>query len=187
MTSADRARIDTGRFVLRPVVEDDLPRVFLGLGDPRVIAHYGVSYASLDATREQMRWYARLEAEGTGRWWAMCRPEAPERLIGACGVNDLVRAHRRAELGYWLLPDYWGQGIAHECVSAMLGYVFDHMDVFRVGAEVEPGNHPSARLLDKLGFVREGIRRAYEFKDGAPLDLALFSLLATERRQGSSG
>lgn len=174
-------RIRTRRFILRGFREDDLARVYRGLGDPRVVAHYGVSYATLEDTREQMRWFARLESEGTGKWWAICPADDPARLIGACGLNDLVRAHRRAELGYWLYPEHWGQGVARECVGALLDHAFDHLRLFRIGAEVDVGNEASARLLRKLGFSSEGTRRAYEFKDGAPLDLQLFSLLATDR------
>ncbi|MEH6436896.1 GNAT family N-acetyltransferase [Massilia sp. DD77] len=182
MSSSPCPGIRTARFVLRGFREDDLPRVFRGLGDPRVIAHYGVSYATLEATRAQMRWFQQLETEGTGKWWAICPADEPGQLIGACGVNDIVHAHRRAELGYWLFPEYWGQGIAHECVAAMIKHVFDTMPIYRIGAEVEVDNEASARLLRKLGFSHEGTRRAYEFKNGAPLDLQLFSLLASDRR-----
>ncbi|MFD1839626.1 GNAT family N-acetyltransferase [Paracidovorax cattleyae] len=48
--------IHTPRCLLRPFREGDLPGIFEGLSDPRVIQHYGVRYASLEATREQLRW-----------------------------------------------------------------------------------------------------------------------------------
>jgi len=173
--------LSTERHLLRPIVQDDLPQVFAGLSDPRVIVNYGVSYGSLEETREQMDWYRTIEADGSGRWWAICPKDRPDLMIGACGVNDIVADHRRAELGYWLLPEYWQQGIAFECVQTMLHFVFADMAIYRVGADVDMDNPASVALLLKLGFQREGIRRAYEFKDGRPIDLQLFSLIAADR------
>lgn len=169
------------RYRLRAIDEADLPAVFAGLSDPQVIEHYGVSYDTLEETRAQLRWYERIQHEETGQWWCICAPEAPGVLLGACGVNDIVREHRRAELGYWLLPPYWRRGIAFEAVDTMIRYAFAHLGLHRLGADVDMENKASAGLLHKLGFVREGVRRGYEFKQGAPLDLQVFSRLSTDR------
>lgn len=173
-------QLRTPRCILRPFRPADLAGVFEGLGDPRVVEHYGVRYATLEGTTEQLDWYARIQREGTGQWWCICLAEAPDRLIGACGVNDIDREHRRAEIGYWLLPAYWGRGLAQEAVAEALRHAFAHLGIHRIGADVDMGNHASAALLAALGFTREGVRRGYEMKDGRPIDLQLFSLLATD-------
>lgn len=170
----------TPRFRLRRIVAADIDVVFRGLSDPQVIAHYGVSYDSLEATRRQMDWFEEIHSTGTGVWWGICEPAPGAPLIGACGLNDLVDRHGRAELGYWLLPDRWGRGIASECVGVMLGHAFGAMGLHRVGAEVELGNYASRRLLGRLGFCLEGVRRGYERKDGEPVDLMYFARLATD-------
>ncbi|TDV50317.1 hypothetical protein EC919_107336 [Pseudomonas graminis] len=59
-----------GEYTLRKVEPRDIHAVFAGLSHPQVIAHYGVSYASLEATAEQMHWFERVVSEGHGRWWA---------------------------------------------------------------------------------------------------------------------
>lgn len=170
----------TTRFLLRRIVPADRDAVFRGLSDPRVIAHYGVSYASLEATEAQMNWFEGIFAQGTGVWWAICRPSNASQLLGAVGMNDLCARHRRAELGYWLLPSYWGQGVAQECTTALLRHAFETMHLHRVGAEVDVGNARSIRLLGRLGFQLEGTRRGYESKDGRPMDLLLFSRLESD-------
>lgn len=169
------------RCLLRPFRGGDLPGVFEGLSDPRVIEHYGVRYASLEATREQLRWYGRIQQEATGQWWCICLAGAPERLIGACGFNDIDLEHRRAEIGYWLLPAHWGQGLAREAVAAAIRHAFDRLGIHRIGADVDMENHASVALLARLGFTREGVRRGYEMKEGRPIDLQLFSRLATDQ------
>lgn len=179
--------IHTARLLLRAFQPSDRAFVFEGLSDPEVIQHYGVSYATLEATGEQMRWYDKIQQTGTGQWWAICRAGQPAQLMGACGLNDLDAEHRRAEIGYWLLPRYWGHGLATEAVSAMAQHAFQSMNLHRLGADVDMGNHASAALLRRLGFTREGIRRGYEMKNGQPIDLQLFSLLATDTADALSG
>ena len=170
----------TTRFLLRRILQADRDVVFRGLSDPRVVAHYGVSYATLEATQVQMNWFEEIFARGTGVWWGICRPSDPSELLGAAGMNDLCARHRRAELGYWLLPEHWGQGVARECVTALLRHAYQVMHLYRVGAEVDVGNARSVRLLQRLGFRFEGTRRAYELKDGRHLDLMLFARLASD-------
>jgi len=170
----------TTRFLLRRILPADRDIVFRGLSDPRVVAHYGVSYATLEATQVQMSWFEEIFAQGTGVWWGICRPSYPSELLGAAGLNDLCARHRRAELGYWLLPEHWGQGVARECVTTLLRHAFERMHLYRVGAEADVGNARSIRLLRRLGFQFEGTRRAYELKDGRHLDLMLFARLASD-------
>jgi ribosomal-protein-alanine N-acetyltransferase len=154
--------------------------VFRALSDPLVIAHYGVSYESLDATRRQMEWFEEIRAAGTGVWWGVCRHEPGSPLIGACGLNDIKAEHRRGEVGYWLLPEFWGQGVMAECLEAMLRHAFDAMGLHRVAADVDVDNHRSRGLLERLGFQPEGVRRGCELKAGAFLDLICYSRLATD-------
>jgi len=170
----------TARFLLRRIVPADAEAVFVGLSDPRVIRHYGVSYRSREETQVQMRWFEDLLAQGTGIWWAVCEPSNPATLIGATGLNDVCSKHLKGELGYWLLPDHWGRGVARECVAAVLAYGYDVMKLHRVAADVDVDNLRSIALLERLGFQFEGVRRGCELKDGVHIDLRVYSRLATD-------
>jgi len=180
MQSRPFPELRTARFRLRRIVPADIDVVFRGLSSPAVIAHYGVSYETLAATQRQMGWFEEIHAAGTGIWWGISDPAPGAPLIGACGLNDIRAEHRRGELGYWLLPECWSQGIATECVGALLEHAWGPMGLHRVAAEVEVENQASRRLLDRLGFRLEGIRRDYERKHGSFIDLMMYARLATD-------
>jgi RimJ/RimL family protein N-acetyltransferase len=180
MESTPFPELRTARFRLRRIVPADIGVVFRGLSDPAVIAHYGVSYETLEATQRQMDWFEDIYAAGTGAWWGISDPTPDAPLIGACGLNDIHAEHGRGELGYWLLPEHWGRGIATECVGAVLEHAYGAMGLHRVAAEVDAENHASRRVLDRLGFRLEGIRRDYERKHGSFIDLMMYARLATD-------
>jgi [ribosomal protein S5]-alanine N-acetyltransferase len=163
----------TPRFLLRRIVPNDL-------SDPRVIVNYGVSYDSLESTQRQLAWFESIFKERTGIWWGISDPATSNELFGACGLNDIVLEHRRAELGYWLLPEQWGKGVARECVRSILSYAFDTLGIHRVGADVDIENNKSSSLLESLGFQLEGVRRGFELKNGLFLDLKQYSLLSSD-------
>ncbi|MFK3907974.1 GNAT family N-acetyltransferase [Pseudomonas monteilii] len=167
------------RIRLRKILPMHTADVYRALSDPRVIAHYGVSYSSLAETEEQMRWFEQIVAEQSGIWWGISLGNQSS-LIGACGFNDWSHAHRKAEIGYWLMPEYWRQGFLSEALPSMLRYGFDTMGLHRVHADVEPENGPSCALLRKCGFQLEGTLRDVEFKEGRFLSLHQYSLLSTD-------
>ncbi|GGX08039.1 GNAT family N-acetyltransferase [Undibacterium macrobrachii] len=171
----------TARFLLRQIQASDRAQIFAGLSNSRVIAYYGISYTSELATQEQIDWYAYLEKTQTGCWWAICDAHRPEKLFGACGIYEIDSVNNNAEIGYWLLPEYWGFGVMHECLLSILHFAFDDLQLHRVHAEVEPANIASAKLLQKLGFVHEGRRRQIARREDAYLDLDLYARLASDR------
>jgi [ribosomal protein S5]-alanine N-acetyltransferase len=80
-----------------------------------------------------------------------------------------------AEIGYWIGRAHWGRGIATEAVALLTAYLFDRLNVLRVFALPFADNVPSARVLQKAGFVREAVLRSGCVKYGAPRDQALFA------------
>lgn len=95
----------TKRFYFRKIQDTDLDNIYKGLSNPEVIKYYGVSFSSLEETKEQMLWYKNLEANNTGVWWVICDKKTDE-FIGAGGFNDIDYSQKEAEVGFWLLPEY---------------------------------------------------------------------------------
>jgi len=105
----------TNRLLLRQFKDSDLENVFKGLSHPDIVKYYGVSFDSIEATKEQMEWFANLEKEETGTWWAICSTDN-NQFYGAGGLNNLVKEHKKAEIGFWLLPEFWGKGFMMEAL-----------------------------------------------------------------------
>ena len=168
--------IATNWFLLRQFSKNDLENVYKGLSHPEVIKYYGVSYDSLEATKEQITWFSQLEIEGTGIWWAIEFLEDKE-FCGAIGFNNLDNNHKRIEIGFWLLPEYWRRGIISEVLPIACRYAFEKLGLHRIVAQIETENVNSKKAIEKAGFVYEGTLRECEFKDGKYISLAIFSLL----------
>jgi [ribosomal protein S5]-alanine N-acetyltransferase len=160
---------------LHPITAADLPHIYSGLGDHRVTRHYGVHFDSLEATQEQMDWYAALERDGTGKWWAIRDEDG--RFLGAIGFNGLERAHHKAEIGFWLLPEHWGKGIIGQVIPQVLEHGFTQLGLHRIEGIVEGGNAASGKVLQQHGFVHEGTLHEAEWKGGRWIDLEVWALI----------
>lgn len=172
MTTQREIRLD-------PVTDTDLPHIYRGLSDPRVVAYYGVSYDSLTACQEQMEWYAELTRTGRGAWHLIRSKHAGEPL-GAIGYNDANPTHKRAELGYWLYPEHWGKGVMSTALGLWLPMTYRTTDLHRLLAVVEEPNHPSARLLERAGFHYEGTARECECTGDGFISLRHYAILRSD-------
>src|SRR5690606_20120061 len=104
----------------------------------------------------------------------------PAARRGAATRDQRDRQTRRAEVGFMLGRAHWGRGFAQEAVRAVLRFAFDRMDLHRVEADTHPDNAASLRLLERLGFRREGHLRERWFTFGAWSDSVLLGLLRSE-------
>jgi ribosomal-protein-alanine N-acetyltransferase len=105
-------------------------------------------------------------------------------IVGECGFTNIVRGPFQAcHLGFSLCRDAEGRGLMYEALQCALCFVFTKLGLHRVMANYRPENARSARLLDRLGFEREGLARAYLHIDGQWRDHVLTSLLADDTRR----
>ncbi len=165
---------ETDRLILDKIQTSDQENIFKGLSHPRVIRYYGVQYSSFEETQEQMNWYTNLEKSNSGLWWAIRLRESDE-FCGAIGINDQHPEFNKAEIGFWLLPQYWGKSIIAEAANTIIPFLFEHKGLHRIEAYVEAGNNKSARLLKKLGFKFEGRMVDCEVKDGKYISVNIFA------------
>ena len=171
--------MQTNRIQLRKIKGQDIEHVFRGLSNPSVIQYYGVSFHSLEATKEQMDWYKMLEEEQKGQWWAVCLLDG-NTFLGAGGLNDWDHKNHKAEIGFWLLPDYWGRGYMTEAMPLICHYAFNEMGINRIEGFVESNNKNCKRAMAKLNFVLEGTMRNCEYKNGGFISLDIYSKLKTD-------
>ena len=106
-----------------------------------------------------------------------------DRVIGTTTLFRFDPRHRRAEVGYALRSDHWGQGLASEAVSLAIDWALRTLDLHRVEADIDPRNDASRRVLERLGFRSEGVLREHFFVGDLATDSELFGVLATEWRE----
>ena len=102
------------------------------------------------------------------------------KFIGKLGYWQIMPQHRRAEIGYTLMTEYFGRGLMSEAVAAVLQYGFEEMNLHSIEANVDPRNLKSVQLLTRNGFVKEGHFKENYFYDGLFTDTGSYGLLCSE-------
>ncbi len=171
--------IKTKNILLRQISDSDIDKIFEGLSHPSVIEYYGVNFKTIEDTKEQMQWYKNLQQKALGIWWALCSADN-EIFYGAAGLSDLSSEHAKAEIGFWLLPQFWGKGLMQEALPLVLNYGFNTYNLHRIEAFVENKNKSSKGLLQKLGFTYEGTMRECEIKAKQFISLDIYAKIKKE-------
>lgn len=168
--------LETGRLRLEPLQVSDADHLYPIMGDPEVMAYWDV--ASIDDPEVVSQIVAnQVVSMGGGRaiHWAM-RTLADRRFLGSCDLSDIDRWHRRAEVGFILGREAWGQGYAHEAMQSVIAFAGAN-GLRKLAARTHLGNRRSEILLEKLGFTEEGLLRGHILKDGDRRDCRVFGLL----------
>ena len=174
-------RLETEHLVLRRLHPSDAASLYAILSDEDVARFYDdEAFTDVSQAREQLEaWERGFEAWRVIRWGIVQR--GTDEVIGTCGYYGFHRWHARASLGYELARPYWRQGMMTEALAAIIGFGFREVGLNRVQGVLMPGNVVSVKLLEKLGFQREGILRQYENWGGKGYaDLLMFALLRQE-------
>ena len=104
------------------------------------------------------------------------RPSAG--VIGSIGVFRQDNIHyRTAEMGYYMGEKYWGRGYMTEAVKLVCDFVFENTDIIRIFAEPLAYNTASCRVLEKAGFMFEGVLRSNAYKNGNIVDMKMYALV----------
>ena len=101
-----------------------------------------------------------------------------EEVVGGIGIEFREDVYRKTGLlGYWLAEKLWGKGIMTEAVKLVTAYAFQNLDLIRLQAGVLNKNPSSMRVLEKAGYVKEGVLRRSVIKRGEILDEHVYAIL----------
>lgn len=129
-------------------------------------------------TEESADWWLGMVSEQDGKDGVFRAIVVDGRFVGNISVEQKSDVYRKdAEIGYLLLTEFWSQGIMTEAVRLICDIVFDELDILRITGLVYAPNIASQRVLEKNGFVREGLQRNAVYKDGEISDLFLYGKL----------
>jgi ribosomal-protein-alanine N-acetyltransferase len=180
----DVPTLTTERLVLRELLPADAADVLIIRGDPDVQKYDDPPIHTLQEAIDFIAEMRQACATDQQQTWAVTRT-GTSTVIGLVSLQyrnhrgDVY--HRRAEVGYGLARASWGQGIGSEAVRAAVHYGFVQRKLNRIYAGTIAENYKSVRLLERLGFVREGTRRQHSLEDdGRFLDSAMYGLIRSD-------
>jgi RimJ/RimL family protein N-acetyltransferase len=102
------------------------------------------------------------------------------RLVGLALAPHIDHAAREAELGYLVAPSARGRGYATELLRLLTDWAFEQAGVLRATLVIDVENPASARVAERAGYVREGVMRSIDFKEGRRIDAELWSRLPSD-------
>jgi RimJ/RimL family protein N-acetyltransferase len=177
--------LHTARLRLRPFDDADANDLFELHSSAYVVRYWDAPPWSERVRAERFIAACRQMAqEGTGARLAVDRV-SDGTFIGWCSLNRWNPDYRSASLGYCFDDAAWGHGYATEAARMLLRWAFDTLDLNRVQAETDTRNVASARVLEKLGFVREGTLREDCVVNGEVSDSWVYGLIRREWRPSS--
>lgn len=178
--------IEASRVSLRWLTRDDVDALYAIFSDPDVTRYWSRPPMAGRAEAEQLlaEIGENFQSRTHYQWGIALRVDGP--VIGTCTLFHMDEGNRRAELGYALNRKYWGQGYIQEALRALVGYAFDTLGLHRLEADVDPRNAASIRVLERLGFTKEGHLRERWHVGGEVQDALFYGLLRREWRPGPS-
>ncbi|MET8154208.1 GNAT family protein [Actinoplanes sp. NPDC049668] len=172
--------IATERLVLRRFRAGDAETLAAYRSAPEVAVYqsWRAPYP-LERARYAIETMAAADPEQPGWFQYAIELKDGREHVGDVGVN-LNDNLMQAEIGYTLAPRRQGHGYATEAVRAVLDHLFRVRGLHKVSAECDARNVASARVLERLGFTREGLRRGHTWIKDEWTDDLIYGLLRTD-------
>jgi len=170
--------LTTDRLVLRELSPADAPALFAMRSDDRVMRHIGrprpIGPEDAVALIERIA-IGRTANEGIT--WGLTQ-HGDDTIVGTIGYYRLKLEHHRGEIGYMLGFDHWGKGLMGEALDAAVACGFERFGFHSIEAVTDPRNAASNKLLERHGFIQEGLFKENYYWNGEFLDSAVWSKLA---------
>jgi RimJ/RimL family protein N-acetyltransferase len=169
--------LTTERLTLRPLSVTDAPTLFAAHGDAEVMRYWDwPAQTSVEQVENIIADHFPEVADGNVLWWVVAlTPGGP--AIGECDLSQIDHHHRRAEVGFLFNRTHWGNGYAYEAMQAVVSYAFEDLKLERLWARFHTGNDASRRLLERLGFAKEGTLKRHIWRDGERRDCEIYGLI----------
>jgi [ribosomal protein S5]-alanine N-acetyltransferase len=163
------------RCIVRPFLAADATSIASAANDRRIWLQLRDSFPHPYGLTDAEAWIRRVGSVDPPHSLAIV---VDRRAVGGVGIEPMTDVnHRSAEIGYWLGTDYWGRGIATEAVMLVTDWAFDAHRLVRIFAQPFASNVASRRVLEKAGYVLEGVMKRSAVKDSVVLDQCMYARL----------
>ena len=166
---------------LRPLEENHFGELFKAASDKRIWEFYTGDWSV--HKRFIQIYYGALDQREKGNEYPFVVYYKPSQsIIGSTRLLDIVPYDRRLEIGgTWLMPEYWATAVNLDCKFALLTFCFETLLTNRVQLKTQHDNIRSAKAIQKIGGIYEGVIREHMLKDdGTYRSSAYFSILRSE-------
>jgi len=171
--------LETERLILREITQSDAESIYKLISNPEVIKYDSFElFTNIKQAENLIEWFNKGFKQKQAIFWGIVLKGNSE-LIGFCKC-EIEIPKIRADLGYDLSPDYWNKGIMTEALDPIIDYAFHTLNVNRIEGAVSTDNKGSIRVLEKSGFVKEGVLRQRSYWRGDCHDMVMLSLLREE-------
>ena len=148
--------------------------------DPRVYRWCRQNNLITDLQQEE--WIKKISFDPSIRMYTIWTHHSTSHgveLVGVCGLTSIDLINKRAEFSCYIDPDHQKKGFAKDALKALFKYGFEEMNLNIIWGETFSDNH-AQHLFEKMGMVKEGVRRDFYFKAGKYCDAILYSIKRTE-------
>jgi RimJ/RimL family protein N-acetyltransferase len=174
--------LPAGRLTLRRLIKADAPALYDMFSNPDVMRYWSRPAMADPVEAEKLLADILTDYQSGDSLPLGIERNCDNVLVGNCTLFHFHKASRRAEIGYALRRAYWGFGYMHEALHALLTYAFEHLDLNRLEADIDPRNTASEKSLERLGFRKEGHLRQRWIVNGEVSDTGLYGLLSGDWR-----
>ena len=183
----DFPELTTTRLLLTEIRSSDCASLYSLFSNPDVVKFYDLEpFTDITQAEKLIALFESRFNSTSGIRWAI-RTKTSGELIGTCSFNSWSEKMRSATIGYDLKPDYWNKGISTEAIFEILRVAFVGKlpcgPLHRIQADTILGNIASEKVLNKLGFKEEGIRRESAYVKGQYYDMKCFGILLPEFKE----
>ncbi|QBF81596.1 N-acetyltransferase [Shewanella maritima] len=178
--------IETERLSIRLVTTLDSADLYKIYSDPEVMKYWSCPPFTSESQATDLAQAGETNFHaGQSLFLGIVDKESKE-LIGTLSVFNIRQDSQRAEVGYILSRKYWHKGLMSEAFSALLDYCFEHLQLNRLEADIDPNNTASAALLIKHGFKAEGLLKERWIVNGNVTDSEIYGLLRADFKKLNS-
>ena len=175
MTEPARIELPLSGWSMRRWRERDQAALQRAADDERIARWMSDTWPSPYTAADAAWWVGEGAAHGST--WALCLHDVPMGGLGAHPQGGFLRCN--VEVGWWLAPAQWGQGVVPLAAAELLRQTWCDPEVTRVFAPIHAGNGPSMRVAAKLGMTLEAVQRRSAIKRGVVIDRHVFALIRT--------
>jgi len=174
--------VETERLILRDFKNSDWEELHVLYMKPESVKYNPSGYPENEEASKKIvaGWVSQPYNTSREKYTAAIITKTGLNFVGVISLDLDKPKYRKGEIWYKLLPDFWGQGLATEAMTAMMAFGFKQLQLHRIECGCSIHNIASYKVMEKVGMIREGMKRKVLPLDDGWHDGYLYAMLEEE-------